>query len=358
MAKHEKKRLVGADKGADAAIAKAKREKLERKFSTKWSEEDTRFSLEHCFAHFLLEQQEKGNSKATIDFYNRFYKKLINFEVVASPMEEYGRVPVKILEIPGFQLGFIESLGEVSVQTVNSYLRGLRAFGNFCLEEGYIEDFKCSIKEEEPPVKQVYTDKELAKLRKKPNINDFADFRMYCIIGLILNTGARSNTIINIRLCDVELDEGYITFNKLKNHGIVRLGLERKVRQDLREWIEFWRYEKGAEETDFLFCNAYGEQMTRSTLSKAFREYNLSRGVDKTSIHLLRHTFAKKWITSGGDIITLARVLTHSELEMVKRYSNLYGTDVKKEIEEHSAISQMKKQSGQTLKTQGRKKLR
>ena len=58
------------------------------------------------------------------------------------------------------------------------------------------------------------------------------------------------------------------------------------------------------------------------------------------------------WITSGGDIITLAKVLTHSELEMVQRYSNLYGGDVKREIEQHSAISQMKQKGGKALKNQ------
>ena len=95
--------------------------------------------------------------------------------------------------------------------------------------------------------------------------------------------------------------------------------------------------------------------MSRSTLTKSVRVYNNKRNVEKTSIHLLRHTFAKKWITSGGDIITLAKVLTHSELEMVKRYSNLYGGDIKKEMEQHSAISQMKVKSGKTLKNQKRK---
>ena len=40
---------------------------------------------------------------------------------------------------------------------------------------------------------------------------------------------------------------------------------------------------------------------------------------------------------------------------MVKRYANLYGNDVKKEIEEHSTISQMKTKSGKTLKNQKKK---
>ena len=76
--------------------------------------------------------------------------------------------------------------------------------------------------------------------------------------------------------------------------------------------------------------------MSRACLTKNIIQYNRSRGVEKTSIHLFRHTFAKNWITSGGDIITLARVLTHSELEMVKRYSNLYNTDVKAAVVEHA----------------------
>ena len=91
--------------------------------------------------------------------------------------------------------------------------------------------------------------------------------------------------------------------------------------------------------------------MTRSGLTSAIRNYNLRRGVNKTSIHLFRHTFAKNWITSGGDLITLSKVLTHSELEMVKRYSNLYAYDVKEEMEQHSALSKLRTKSGATLTT-------
>lgn len=345
MAEHSKKRITSKSK---TPSKEDKQRRLEKQHE-EWQHPE--YDCHYCWLGFMVAQQEKGNAKQTQSFYKQFYNKYTKY------LDEFyhrtpKEIPIEIFTTPVAQGAFMSYLQNQGLgqQTINSYLRAYRAFGNWCEEEGYLDGFKCPIKEVAPPLKIVYTDKELEQLMKKPPIEDFADFRSYCVIALILNTGARSNTILNIRLCDVELDEGYITFNKLKNHGIVRLGLERKVKRDLMEWMEFWRYGKGAEETDFLFCNEYGEQLSRDGLAKTVAKYNRSRGVEKTSLHLLRHTYAKKWITSGGDIISLARVLTHSELEMVKRYANLYGEDVKKEIEQHSAISQMKTKSGKTLK--------
>ena len=313
----------------------------------------SKLTCSQCYTYFMMEQEQKGNSKATISFYARFAKKYNNYliEVKNRSMDE---ISVSILSEFDNQLSFVNWLKEqnVNIQTINAYLRGLRALGNYCLDNGYINAFKCPIKEKEPPVKQVYTEKELAALMVKPHIENFVEFRCFCAIELILNTGARCNTILNIKIEDVDLEEGYISFNTTKANKVVRLGLDRKTMKDLAEFIDFWRIGRGAAATDYLFCNEYGEQMSRDGFSKAIAIYNKSRGVEKTSIHLLRHTFAKRWITSGGDIITLAKVLTHSELEMVKRYSNLYGTDIKREMEEHSIISQMGRKSGKTLKNQ------
>ena len=322
------------------------------------------YSIKYAWLRFMVNQQNKGNSKSTLDFYRRFYIKLVKYLNGLTRDGVSGEeTPVDWLTHPVSQQAFIASLGEVNQQTINSYLRGYRAFGNFCEEEGLIEGFKCPIKEIEPPAKQVYTDKELKRLLKKPDVENFEEYRNFIIISLILSTGARCNTILNIQIKDVELDEGYITFNTTKAHKVVRLGLERKMRRDLTTYISRWRqyrfFDNGEEEaipsTDYLFCNAFGEQLTRGGLTKAIANYNNRRGVEKTSIHLLRHTFAKNWITSGGDIISLAKVLTHTELDMVKRYSNLYGEDVKEEIEQHSTLSQLRQTSGKTLKSSNRK---
>lgn len=307
-------------------------------------------SIDFAKSKFLLSQEERGNSKQTIAFYERFFKKFYAF---LAKMNLDEKASVSWLTAEPTQLAFVNSLGNVNQQTINAYLRGFRAFGNYCEESGMIDGFHCPIKEVEPPAKAVYSDKELSKLLVKPDIRDFTSFRDFTIINLLLATGARTNTILNIRIRDVELDEGYITYNTTKAHKVVRLGLERKCKTILTEYINYWRNvnDGDIEEDDYLFCNIYGEQLSRGGLSTTIASYNKEHGVEKTSIHLFRHTFAKNWITSGGDIITLSRVLTHSELDMVKRYSNLYGYDVKAEIEEHSTLSRLRTHSGQTIET-------
>ena len=326
-----------------------KYERLDRKYSDFTA---GAISIKHAWLGFMVAQGAKGNSKATLDYYRRFYVKLEAFIKTLGDDDE--NTPVELLEMDGIQNAFIMSLGDVSQQTVNSYLRGYRAFGNWCEEQGYLKYFKCPIKEVEPPVKQVYTDKEIEKLLVRPDIRNFSEFRNFVIINLLLATGARENTILNIKIGDVDLDEGYIVFNTTKAHKVVRLALERKMNNLLREYIGHWRSGGDLTDNDYLFASEYDEQMTRSGLCSAIRHYNLRRGVKKTSIHLFRHTFAKNWITSGGDLITLSQVLTHSELEMVKRYSNLYAHDVKEEMEQHSTLAKMRTKSGATLTTKHR----
>ena len=348
MASTSKKRITTNKTESNDRLKKLT--KLEKRYQ-EWKND---FTLDFCFTGFLVVQKERGNSEYTIYNYKCFYRRLCAFLAEAmntTPKE----ITVELLETQPILLLFTEYLkGQGLAQSsVNAFLRNYRAFGKWCLEEGYIESFKCSVKQDVTRAKEVYTPSELEKLMVKPPITDFHAFRTYCIISLMLNTGARRRTISNIKICDLEIDEGYINFNTTKSGKIVRLGLERKTKRDLAEWVKYWRIDKEAEPTDYLFCNEFGGQLSCNSITDSVAKYNRSRGVEKTSVHLFRHTFAKMWITSGGDIISLARVLTHSELEMVQRYSNLYGGDIKKEIEDHSAISQLKTKSGKTLKNRG-----
>ena len=196
-------------------------------------------TLSYAFYRFIMEQDAKGNSMQTINYYNRWYKRYCDY-IVGTGVDE-NTMAAKYFGTTFDQNCFISFLGDVSRQTINAYMRAYRAFGNYCFEQGLIESFSCPIKEIEPPLKEVYTPKELQKLLVKPPIEQFEAYRTYIIISLILATGARSNTIVNLRIKDVDLDEGYITFNTTKAHKVARIGLERKIKRELGEYINYWR---------------------------------------------------------------------------------------------------------------------
>ena len=95
---------------------------------------------------------------------------------------------------------------------------------------------------------------------------------------------------------------------------------------------------------DFLFCDVYGGELTENALRHAVANYNKSRGVNSTSVHKFRHTFARKYLMDcGGNAFTLQKLMGHSTLNMTKRYCALYDADIARDYDMHSPLTQIKK---------------
>ena len=365
MATSRKK--IGSKK--PALTHEEKKQKHNAEFE-EWTKEDYANNLWIAENGFIVSRINRHLAKASMDDYRRFIKKLNAFlrSALAKTLEEgtteeemLRSIPAKFIMGEATQILFKQSLGNVNIQTINHYMRSYKAFGHYCEDEGMFEGFECPIHDEIPPAKETYTKQELAMLiNNKPTIDKFTEFRNYCVIMVLLSTGGRTKSILDTNICDVDLEEGYITYQHTKTHKVARIGLEKSCVAALRQFIQHYRttdYEyHPIDRKEPLFCNQYGERMTRSGLYKAVTSYAQSRGVSRTGLHLFRHTFAKEWLMSGGDGVSLQKVLTHSTMEMVNRYANLYDTDVKEKIVVHSALSQVQKQGGKSLNTKFKKK--
>jgi integrase/recombinase XerD len=249
-------------------------------------------------------------------------------------------------------IDYLRDVDKVNNQTITSYLRDYRAIMYYCMEHGWIKPFKIVIKDIPTPIKDCYTQKEIDRLLRKPNTDNFTEYRNWVIVNYLLATGNRIQTIINIKVGDVDLEDGYININVQKNKKVSRISIISKMTNILREYISLYRTDDEGYTIDdeYLFCNKYGEKLSDNALKRAIAHYNQSRGVNKTSIHLFRHTFAKMWIISGGDIVSLQQMLGQSSNKMVQQYANLYASDIKEKAEQHSILSNAKTKSGKTLR--------
>lgn len=91
--------------------------------------------------------------------------------------------------------------------------------------------------------------------------------------------------------------------------------------------------------------NEFKCQMSETCLVSAIQRYNRARGVKKTSIHLFRHTFARKYLLDcGGNAFTLQKLLGHSTLEMTQKYCTLFNADVINKYDEHSPLTQIQRE--------------
>ena len=66
-----------------------------------------------------------------------------------------------------------------------------------------------------------------------------------------------------------------------------------------------------------------GGMLSRNGLKLAIAHHNRSRGVERTSAHLYRHTFARKYLVDcGSDPFMLQKLLRHSTLKMTRHCSD------------------------------------
>ena len=224
--------------------------------------------------------------------------------------------------------------------TVNTYVQNISPIIKHGMELGLIERFGFKEIKTTEEIKEVYTDEELFKLLKKPELQSFAEYRNWVIINFLLGTGVRALELRNIRIKDVDLSSSMLILRKTKNRKQRYVPVSKTLNKILTEYIDYRRAES---DEGFLFCNEFGEYMPRTTLQGGITKYCKRRGVNKYSLHLFRHTFCKKWVTKNGNLFVLQKILGHSSLKMVNHYSNLYSEDLQQNFNSFCALESVSK---------------
>ena len=227
----------------------------------------------------------------------------------------------------------------LSPNSICSYVRVMTTFFHWCQKQGYSQLTMPQYKGVET-FKEPYTDEELLLLLKKPKANcRFSEYRTWVIINFCLNAGCRAATIRHILNKDVDFSQNQVFFRHTKSGKIQVIPLCSKMALILREYMAI----RGGADDEYLFCDECGGQLSENALKLSIAHYNHARGVVKTSTHLFRHTFARKYLLDcGGDAFTLQKLLGHSTLHMTRHYCRIYDADLSENFDALSPLAQLK----------------
>lgn len=301
--------------------------------------------LNKAIDSFLKEQQFRGNSLKTIVVYKQqlkyFYDFIGNVEcssisyITVQDYTIYLKNKIKNSEHP-YAIVRNEHISDVSVQT---YVRGLKSFINFCIEKKYIsndsfESFKL------PKAKKVVIEildndeiKALYSFCDKSNDKKIA-LRNKLIITLMLDCGLRANEVATLLISNIRLKDNILKVlgkgNKERNvpFGDFTSAL-------LKKYIKLYKTE------DLLFINEYGNPVGYMGIKKLFQKLRKYTKNDRLHPHLLRHTFATKYLMNGGDITSLKMILGHTSLKMVEHYLHLAEQYTVNRYKQYSVLDNM-----------------
>ena len=289
-------------------------------------------SATEVFEKFTKASLARGVAERTVKTYNSHFNCIAKHLDIKMPFCELSNDTISNMIVSMRKSGLAHN-------SISSYTRVLRTFFNWCSSEGLHVPAVPNLKDEET-VKETYTDAELKALIKNPAKQaDFCEFRNWAIVNFLLNSGCRAATVRNIQNKDVLLESNQIMSRHNKNRKVRVIPLCEVMVSILRSYMAI----RQGKDTDYLFCNEYGQMLSENALRLAIARYNERRGVEKTSIHLFRHTFARKYLMDcGGNAFTLQKLLGHSTLDMTKHYCNIFDTDITKDYDKYSPLAQMK----------------
>lgn len=231
-------------------------------------------------------------------------------------------------------LKYLDS-GEYSIYSVVRKISSIKKFHHYISKTYGIVDV--SLKIESPrfykKLPNVLSIEEVDKLLDFPLENEF-DYRNKAMVELMYGTGLRVSELVNLKLENIDINEGYVRcFGKGNKERVVPMGDVAK--KYLQIYLDNYRdgMKKGYV-CDNIFLNNHGKKMTRQGFLYILKNIALEVGIEKEiTPHMLRHSFATHLLNNGADLRSIQIMLGHSNLSTTQIYTNINNETLKENYE-------------------------
>ncbi|MDR2395606.1 MAG: site-specific tyrosine recombinase XerD [Endomicrobium sp.] len=156
------------------------------------------------------------------------------------------------------------------------------------------------------------------------------NIRNKAMLELLYATGLRVSELINLRFCDINLQDCFIrVLGKGSKERIIPFG------QKAKNFIDIYLAKRRPllSVSDTIFISRLGKKISRVEFWRQLKNIARNIGITKNiTPHTLRHSFATHLLSRGADIRFVQEMLGHSSISTTQIYTHL---DKGKIIEQH-----------------------
>jgi integrase/recombinase XerD len=237
-------------------------------------------------------------------------------------------------------LNFLERLYQSqSDRSVSRILSSIRSFYRYLLRSGKIlKNPFGNIKNPKVPRKDVdiLNQAEISRFLENIACSTYLELRDRTMFELLYSCGMRVSEIINLRLNDINTEEGLIRFiGKGSKERITPIG--ETAKNFLLRYLDSSRSNIEREiKSNFVFLNSRGNSISRQGFWKILKKYAKKQNIDKNLYpHIFRHSFATHMLEEGADLRIVQELLGHSSISTTEIYTNLDKRHIKQSYFKH-----------------------
>ncbi len=258
----------------------------------------------------------KKASKNTIDAYIKDLNKYISYSEERN-IKDLSIVSLKFLES---YLIYLSDAGATD-RSISRTRSSLNCFYKFLYSINKCELLKIpNILPKESTTKElpvILSHDEISELIDCVDTSDLKGIRDKAMLQLLYAVGIKVSELIELKISDVNLEFGLI------NIGNRRLPVYPMALKSLSLYIKEVR-SIIASDTDKLFVNMLGTELTRQGVWKIIKVYSLKAGISKTiTPNTIRHTFAVHLLENGASVDDVCEMLGFSDISSATMYIKL-----------------------------------
>jgi integrase/recombinase XerD len=181
----------------------------------------------------------------------------------------------------------------------------------------------------------ILTSAEVRKILAAPGSKSPRDLRDRAILETLYATGIRVTELSNLTPYDVDTEDRVLRVVLGKGRKDRNVPLTRASAEAIEAYLVKGRPQLvGHNKVRFLFLDAKGNKMDRSTVNRSVRYWTTEAGIKKhVTCHTFRHAVATHLLKGHADIRHIQTLLGHASLGTTQLYTRVEVSDLKKVID-------------------------